>query len=196
MKTCKRCEKSKKLTEYSKALSNKDRLNTRCKKCIAELTMIYFRSLYGKITAIYNNQKSLSIQRKHAPPSYTKKELEHWMNQNGYKVLWETWKNSKYKPELSPSVDRLNDLFPYTLNNIRLVTWKENNNKNHKERFSCHKITQQNKKINQLTISGDFIASFASIAFAARTLNICRTNINNVCLKKHHTAGGFKWEYA
>lgn len=49
-------------------------------------------------------------------------------------------------------------------------------------------------KVNQYSISGDFINSFNSIMEAERCTNIKSGNISNACNGKSKTAGGFIWK--
>jgi hypothetical protein len=48
-----------------------------------------------------------------------------------FKVLYKNWVKSGYEKNFRPSVDRLDSTKGYSFDNIRLVTWKENNNANH-----------------------------------------------------------------
>lgn len=52
------------------------------------------------------------------------------------------------------------------------------------------------RQIFQMTIDGEIINSYPSIAEAARKTGIARTNINACCRGKAQTSGGFKWRYA
>lgn len=51
------------------------------------------------------------------------------------------------------------------------------------------------KQIEQLDLNGNILAEFDSISQAARELHINRGNINQVCLGKHKTAGGYIFRY-
>lgn len=58
-------------------------------------------------------------------------------------------------------------------------------------------LKKQRKPIIQYDLEGNKLAKFDSISIAACATGICRSNINNCCLKKigSKTAGGFRWEY-
>lgn len=51
------------------------------------------------------------------------------------------------------------------------------------------------KQIEQLDLNGNILAEFDSISQAARELHINRGNINQVCLGKLKTAGGYIFRY-
>jgi len=56
-------------------------------------------------------------------------------------------------------------------------------------------MTKVCRKINQLSLTGEYIKSFNSIADAAREVNKSSNTIKAVLSKRTKTAGGFKWEY-
>jgi hypothetical protein len=188
-KYCKVCNVFKTFESFSARTS-------KCKPCTAAYVREYNKTLPGCVTRIYGSERCASKPRKHPAPAYTKKELSTWLYKNGLEALFTAWKNSGFKKELVPSVDRLNSTLPYTLDNIRLVTWKENNDAAYRERKSCKRVTAQCKEIQQLTPTGDVVGTHKSIAIAARNTGFCRTNINFVCRGKRELAHGYRWQYA
>lgn len=52
------------------------------------------------------------------------------------------------------------------------------------------------RKINQISLDGDFIRSFAAMMDAERLLNISHKDISLCCQGKRNTAGGFRWSYS
>ena len=54
---------------------------------------------------------------------------------------------------------------------------------------------KKNKKINQLSLEGEYIKTFPSIKHAAQEINTHYSNISAVLTKRQITAGGYKWEY-
>ena len=195
-KTCRICQKEKKLHNFSLAPGNKDGYSHRCKVCVAAHAKRYYKTLSGLITHIYNAERRASKDRHHPKPAYTKKELTEWLHNQGILLYYENWKNSGYQKDLRPSVDRINSTKPYTLNNIRLVTWKENNTAAYTERKSCKRVTTQCRSVDQLNDAGEILATFKSIALASRITGVQRSNINACCSGKiSHKAGGFYWKY-
>lgn len=197
-KKCRNCGNLKLLEAFSKASGNKDGHNNTCKPCVVIRNTEYWRTPVGRMSQTLVVQRNSSKVRGHMPPDYTLEQLTDWALQQGLVQLVEAWAVSDYLKDLTPSIDRLNDAEGYTLNNIRLVTWKDNNDKMYADRKSCVRVTRQNRKVHQLDSLGNVLATFDSIAFAARSLGITRININDVCRGKKHclTAGGFYWRYA
>ena len=198
LKKCKQCELIKPIADFSKAGGNKDGRNNSCKPCVVRRNTLYWRTPVGRISYIFNVQKTNSKVREHAAPEYTRAELTEWAFNQGLIELVTAWADSGYSKDLAPSVDRLDDSKGYSFSNIRLVTWQENNEKMYADRKVCNRITRQNRKVQQLDEVGNVLATFDSIAFAARSTGITRININDVCRGKKHclTAGGFYWRYA
>ena len=52
------------------------------------------------------------------------------------------------------------------------------------------------RKVNQLTIDGDLVATYDRISDAATACGIDASSISKVCRGKKKTSGGFRWEYA
>lgn len=196
-KRCNRCEKLKPLEEFSKSQSNKGGYACICKVCVVLRNTEYWRTAIGRMSQIFAVQNQSSKQRKHPKPEYSRVELTEWAFKNGLDTLWGVWRDSGYSKELIPSVDRKDPNFGYSLTNIRLVPWKDNNDKAYEDRKACRHITRQNRKVRQRNLDGYIVAEYGSIANAARSTGITRININDVCRKKKHclTAGGFLWEY-
>ncbi len=129
-KICTRCKKKKKLKEYGKNKRASDGLHYQCKICRYEVTTEYKKTKKGLITVIYNNQCSHSKTRGHNPPTYSKKELQEWLYcQEQFHILYDNWKILDYQKDYVPSIDRLKDDIGYTMSNIQLLSWSENNKK-------------------------------------------------------------------
>jgi len=52
------------------------------------------------------------------------------------------------------------------------------------------------RPVDHLTLDGVFVATYRSMAVAARAVGTSPVGICNACSGKQHTAGGFKWRYA
>lgn len=197
-KKCKRCEQLKPHSEFSVSKSNKGGYATICKACVVLRNQEYWRTPAGRMSQIYAVQVMNSKQRKHPPPAYTRAELTAWAFTQNLEGLVDAWHAAGYMKELIPSVDRKDPNKPYSLGNIRLVTWTENNEKAYEDRKQCRHITTQNRRVEQLALDGTHIAYHDSIAHAARKTGITRTNINGMCKGKPNvkSVGGFVWRYA
>lgn len=197
-KRCKRCEEIKSFDLFSVSRSNKGGYNTLCKQCVCLRNKEYWRTPAGRVSQIYAIQVQTSKQRGHAAPAYDRKTLTTWAYTQGLDVLMNAWVDSGYDKQLIPSVDRRDPNQRYSLTNIRLVTWAENNDKAYEDRKACIHITKQNKRVEQLSVEGKHLAYYDSIANAARATGAVRTNINAMCAGKTSlkSVGGFVWRYA
>jgi len=127
-KKCRKCKNLLNKKQYVKNKYFKDNLSPICKKCKLDIR----RTVVSLITDIYSKQKLHSKTRGHPPPKYTFKEFKKWiLSIKNFKVLYKNWVKSGYEKNFRPSVDRLDSTKGYSFDNIRLVTWKENNNANH-----------------------------------------------------------------
>lgn len=57
------------------------------------------------------------------------------------------------------------------------------------------RLNKVSKKVVQLTIKGDFIDEYESVASAALNSNVNSTSISHACKGKLKTAGGYRWKY-
>lgn len=206
-KICKCCGRELPLEAFAKQKLGKLGHTSKCKEC---KTNLYIRTKKGLIRSIYNQEKDKSKKRKYPLPTYSLEELEQWFwSQPNAETLYNNWVNSGYKQDLRPSIDRLDDYKSYTLDNIQLITYRENIDKYYKDLF----IGKNNKiclAVDQYTLDGKFIKTYPSARIAARELGIkSSSNINNAAhnrkiIRKEkngktritycHKAAGFIWK--
>lgn len=198
-KTCKSCLLHKPHGDFSRAERNRDGYGNLCKPCVVLKNTTYWQTPYGRISYIRNTQKTSSKARGHGIPRYSQNELFDWAVDNNLFALCAAWEASGFDKDLAPSIDRKDVTVGYSFENIRLVTWKENNDAQYADRKSCKVVTRQNRAVRQLSLTGELIATHKSIAAAARATNAVRTNINCMCSGTNpniKSVGGFLWEYA
>jgi len=188
MKICSKCSELKELSEFTK-------VRAECKVCINKRSKSYFRTKGGLITRIYSNQISSSKTRKYSPPSYVKQELKDWLlSQEIFHELYYNWKASGYEKLLAPSCNRINDYKGYSLDNIELITWEENNIK-----YYSDKINGINNKNSKSVISICKITivevEYHSIRQAERETGTANQDISKCCLGKRKSAGGYYWRF-
>ncbi len=191
---CTKCKEYKNQIDFYKKY-------LQCKTCCKINMQKYLRTEKGLISQIYSDQRGSSKKRGHIQPNYTKEDLSLWMYKNNFKKLYNTWIKSEYNKELKPSCDRHSeteldyDSKPYCLTRLRLITWKENNDKANQDK-SKGLLNITFKKVNQFTKDNIFIKSFDSIKDAGTKLNIDSAHIGKACKDKLKTSGGFIWKYA
>jgi len=154
----------------------------------------YIKTENGLISQIYASQKHVSKNRGYDGPNYSKQELTEWLYLNNFKKIYDDWVINNFDSKSVPSPDRLNDYLPYTLNNLRLVTWKINKEKHHSDRKNGIN-NKMSKSVLQYDLKGNFIKEYYSISQAVRETNVNQSGISLVCLGKRNTAGKFVWKY-
>jgi len=98
------------------------------------ITKKYEKTKKGKLMRMYRNMQSRvsGIQKKKAH-LYAGKEIlnrdefyEWALSSRDFHELFEKWENSKYDRKLSPTVDRIDPNFGYTIENMQWLTHSEN----------------------------------------------------------------------
>lgn len=161
----------------------------------------YQKTKKGLVSKIYAKQRTASKMRNHLMPDYNLIDLRKWVfSQPNFGKLYDNWVKSNYNKWLVPSYDRLKDCNPYTLNNLRLVTWQKNRDKQAK--YIRKGILKHNGLLNgghkavlQLDLKGKFIEEYISQSEAKRKTGIHQSNIHKVCNGLRKTAGKYIWKY-
>lgn len=149
---------------------------------------VYRRTIVGFFSQCYSHQKCHSESRNHPMPDYSKQDLiNKYMNTKLFKELFKNWEKSGYHTNLRPSFDRPDSSRPYTLDNLQLMTWRENEKKGHKE--------GPKKPILQYSLGGIFIKEFESGMAASREFNCSSDTIIKCCRGESKTSRGFKWKF-
>lgn len=130
MKKCNGCKVTKSIEHFGKLSSKPDKLRSTCKSCRKD----NYHSKEGKIKQIYNNQVKNSKLRGHNLPTYSKQEPIDWcMSQEIFHTLYDNWKRLDYQTWYAPSIDRKDQKLGYTISNIQLMSWIDNNMKSEDE---------------------------------------------------------------
>lgn len=142
--------------------------------------------------------------------NHTGKEriIKQYDNGNGYLQA----KLHKYGNVKRPYVHRLVwQAFNAKIPVDKEIDHKDGNPKNNKlSNLSCvtHKGNMENpvaikrlseamkKPVDQFTLDGQFVKTWASATDAARELGLDQSGISKCCNEKRKTTGGFKWQYA
>lgn len=207
MKTCSHCNNTLPLDAFNNQTSGHLGKRSECKPCVKR----YVQTKHGLALRIHTQQCEASKVRGYNLPSYTSEQLETWLIFNAeFNDLYATWVNSNYAKNLRPSVDRINDYKSYTLNNIQLITWEQNNQKNYESRMDGSN-NKQSLAVDMLDGEGNFIERFYSVSEAARRFNGIPSNIigaatNRITRVKQSDgtyrqktasfAYGYKWRYS
>lgn len=194
MKDCRICKQTKDLSQFHKGAGRP------CKPCQAVIDQERSRTPIGLVKRIYSNQRTTTKKMGRSLPAYTFDELCDWLDkQPEFALLYHAWVASDYDKDLVPSIDRKDNTQSYNLNNIQLVTWRQNLLNQKAQNKDGTYLHPKSKAVRQLTIEGDVVATYPSVGIAMRKMTGSRANVSNitmVCAGKYQTAYGFRWEWA
>ena len=180
-KYCKRCDSNLALEYFSKNKNSKDGKVNFCKPCVNMEYKVNNKKFAEKT---YRQQVKNSLKRGHKPPKYSKSDFTDWLlNQDKFYTLHKIWKDSGYDINKVPSCDRIDDYKGYSFDNIRLVSWEENNAKA-KIDMKGGINNKNSKEVVCYTLDGTFFARYPSAEFAARVVKGSSKNIRYMCNKK------------
>lgn len=189
MKICTKCNQLKDIKEFGKLRNG---LNYWCKQCNRGHSLAYKKTIRGLLNSMYNHQKTSSKRRKHILPNYSFEIFYLWaLEKPELYTLFNLWVKSNYNKNSIPSVDRLNDNLPYTLSNIQLMTWGENNEKGK----STHLAGKLGVHVDKLDLQNNFIKTYPNLSIPAKELNCSMGEISRVCKGRRNTCRNFKWRY-
>jgi len=196
LRRCKKCNNVYTIDNYRTFIRNNNKYNGHtCRECRTLISSNKKKTKEGLPVVIYCSQILSSKRKKYPKPNYTLSELREWMfSQTNFETLYNNWVASGYVRHLKPSCDRLDDYKPYSLDNLRLVTWEENNKKG-REDIKSGINNKKNKTVLQYDLNGNFIKEFYSLAEAFRKTKVYRSNIYKTCIGKYNQSGGYIWKY-
>jgi len=196
MQLCTTCSERKDLREFNKDNRKLSGYSCLCKLCGSLKKKEYYKTKKGLASRMYESQKYYSKIRKHPTPSYPKEVFVQWiMQQSEYHFIYDKWLVTNYNKDFKPSIDRINDYLPYTLENIQLTTWKENIDRGHKD-IKDGINNKVSVAVDQFSLGDVFIRSFHSMSEANRILGVSQGGISSACKGKQITAGGYKWKHS
>jgi hypothetical protein len=193
-KVCSVCKKELSKGDFYTDKTTLDNLRDKCKECFNRKSIEYRRSRKGIVTQIWHKQKVNSIERGHPLPNYTKEELANWMfNQETFTILYVNWIKSGYERLLSVTCDRIDSRKPYSLDNLRLVTFKENHLAENTE-MKMGIIGRAKPVQGENIITGERI-NFISASEAERKIGVHKSHVQACANFKRKTTGGYYWRY-
>jgi len=158
----------------------------------------YRRSKIGLTSRMYSEQVRNSKKRRHTLPTYSKIQLIAWLDTQNFSTLYQKWVTSEYLKKLTPSCDRINDTKGYTLANLQLITFRENEVKQHQELRKtglCFGGSCTPQKVACYTKTGILVREYPSIGNAAKTVNRSRVAIIQACKGRSKTSANYIWKY-
>lgn len=168
MKKCGKCGRVKELVCFHNQKSRADGKYPNCKDCESKRELSYRRSKSGLVANIYSNQISNSNSRKMPKPNYTLSEFKKWVfSQNNFDSLYKDWVNSGFNRRKVPSCDRLDNRLSYTLDNIELVSFYENEKRHWDSLVSGSFVQRNSEKVFRIS-DGKIVEEFDSRALAVK----------------------------
>ena len=195
MKTyCSKCNTKKENSEFTKNATRPNGLGAYCKKCQAAMEKACGRSFKGVIRHIYASQKRSSEKREMELPLYTQDELYDFCSWNDKFIeLYNKWEDNGYETMMKPSLDRIDYSLPYSLDNIRVMTWGDNFNRQNTD--DRNKPKRELYKIRVSTIIDGEKVIFDSLNKARIYVGLSNSQDIKNSIIRNGTAGGFKWQY-
>ena len=204
MKKCTICGIEKPLSEYTPRKDRPCGYYSRCKECDRKRGEKIRHSKNGLISTIIRDQRKASKHRGHTPPAYTLDELKSWVfSQPNFETLFNEWVASGFDKWKKPSIDRIDEKLSYNFSNIRLVTWRENLDKQslkHRAGINTKKV-KEHKAVKATHLhSGEtlFFCSMSSAEryFRAKGLPAYQGSRSAVCRGRNKKHLNYKWEFA
>jgi len=193
MKRCTKCWIEKQLDSFSKHKLTTDMKQSNCKDCQIEQVILYQKTKKWLVSILYNSQKGSSKKRGHSKPCYTRKEFQNWLLTDvNFEELYNNWVKSWYIKDLKPSVDRLKNDKPYALDNIQLVTWKENRKNYYHDKRNW--LDNKYHTVFKYDLEWNFIKKY-SIKEVKIQIWIKLSNIYSCCRGERKTAWWFIWKF-
>lgn len=208
MKKCNKCAIKKPFDSFYVDKRASDGRNGKCKVCLSKvrkgLSTEYSKKIVktkdGLLKRIYGTQLSCSKRRSHSNPEYSKKEfIENSKRDNDFNTVFEKWENSGFDRWLKPSADRIDESKGYSFDNIRWVTWKENDDRQKKSERQ-KEIAKAIKEshiipIQQIDVEGNIVKEWIKGTKEIKEFYKSINNIRAVCRGERNQAYGYKWRY-
>lgn len=193
IKNCSRCEKELGLDKFYSSDNNsgKNKLYSYCKDCNSKEGRDKERQAYYIIRRMYNEKIIPKANKNNVSIPYTIEEFINTLkNQQFFKKLYEEYKSNDYNSDLKPSLYLVDEQTDYSLENIKICTSKEAN-----ERYGQLLMTNYGEFTIQLTLDSEPIQIYISAQEARKAMNLKGESIINCCNGKLNTAVGYKWKY-
>lgn len=195
---CKTCTKKRTNLYYhnNQDIIKKKRIepDKECRQRIKRTKTGWYTKTYGRM--MRDNKKKFGT-----PLPFTKDEFIQWMEENykkKFEKLFHEYVESNCDKYLNPSIDRIDDYKSYVLENMQLITWKENDIKGHcgiKTKTTCANMGRNcGKIVIQYDEDKNEIMRFSSTHEAQRILGYDSSLIARAC-REGWKSKGFYWKY-
>jgi len=193
-KSCSRCNNNLPLTEFHSAPKLRLGVSSACKSCMSKRDLELKHTRKGLVGSIYSEQKSSCKVRNHPYPTYTLANLHEWISlQPSFTSMYDTWVSSGYDKWSRPSIDRLDNEVSYTLSNIRLTTFKENNSRSHRDAAKGSNLGTTLVPVDKFSLEGNYVCSYISMTEASKDSGVSIGAICVACGKEYASSKSWLW---
>ena len=133
---------------------------------------------------------SFSKQKARRGVSYSLEQLhDKFLKDRRFLRLIDEWASAGFNKQLKPTIDRINCMKGYTLENIHILTWSENR---YKQRYELKRIRA--REVFML-LDNSLKESFLSVSDAVLKTGLQQSGISMCLHNKRVTCGGYGWSY-
>lgn len=152
---------------------------------LLESTRAYRKSPKGVLTNMYCHMRA-----RHDVLFSLSEFHERFLNDPKFKRLHRAWVKGGYNIQLKPSLDRIDNKKPYTVQNTTMMTWAENRFK------QAATDGKRGRKPAVLQMVGDkIVRRFSSQRQAVKELGISQGDLSMVLNGKRNFVNGYKFIY-
>lgn len=156
-----------------------------------ESTRIYRKTIKGFTTYLYYNMKVRNIRRFGVALPFTSGQFRVWLiTRPEFNPLWTNWVQSGRRRDLTPSVDRIDCMQPYTFDNMQLMRFQDNNRKT-----TIENPLYKNKAVLVFDWSGELLGRFPSTKDCGNTLRLRKESIARCARRERRTYRGLTFVY-
>ena len=153
--------------------------------------MRYRISPKGVLTNIYHKQIERCKKKGVSLPTYSLNEFhERFLNDEKFQDIYSNWVNNGCQYYDKPSIDRIDPDKGYSMDNIQVLTWRENREKGDREN-----ARRKTTAIVMFDRNGNKLREFESIKEAVKETNLHQGLIVAVCQGLRNHTGGFVFRY-
>lgn len=181
---CPSCRKIKPEEAFFKSSLKKN--DYRCIECRKVQRKENLKNVRYLLNIYYQRQVH---NKRGEPVHYSFEDFYKWALKNeSFMSSFRYWSASGYKDAVKPSIIRVDSKKDFTFDNIRVVE---------KHLISEFKIDPRERPVTQLTLEGDYVATFPNAKVASEILGYKHySGISSSCRGERKSSHGYLWKYA
>ncbi len=155
------------------------------------------RLISDQINRMFSGVQARQRSKHASELDFTFTEFVLWLGTQSFEELFSNYLLSGESKDLVPSVDRIDDRYGYSFDNMQLLTWSDNRCKR-REQEKLAIVTQNgiwNRLVHQYTIDGIYIATYKTCRIAANTVDGNKDAISACAGGNRRHSAGYQWSY-